>query len=137
MVFQQPIRYARSNLAKSIKRKREIDPGIRLQKKMLENEDINQIDMEELEGNFMDLDMTYNDHTQQMENIQEKEKYLIVKRKYFKEKVPNFLTYSDKQQIKYLYNTDPEMWTIEKLSEGFPALPDTIKVSMKCFNQAP
>lgn len=40
---------------------------------------------------------------------------------------PSFLTYTEKDQIKKLHDSDPEEWTPEKLSESFPALPETIR----------
>ena len=53
--------------------------------------------------------------------------YHIVKSKYFKEVESKFLTYSERDQIKMLHQSDPTEWTPEKLSESFPALPGTIK----------
>ena len=44
-----------------------------------------------------------------------------------KETEPSFLTFAEKDQIKSLHESDPHEWTIEKLSESFPALPHMIK----------
>lgn len=55
----------------------------------------------------------------------------IVKSKYFKEVESKFLTYSERDQIKTLHQSDPTEWTPEKLSQSFPALPGTIKKILK------
>lgn len=107
------------------------NPGVDLRRGMLKEgiaDAVDDVDIEELESDFMDVAMSHKEHEAEMEAAKERLKYLIVREKYFKEKMPNFLTWSDKQQIKYLHRTDPEEWTIEKLSESFPALPDVIKV---------
>jgi len=108
------------------------DPGISKQKKIItETQDVSENDFEEIESDFMNVHKTHREHVEQMKAWKEKEKLLIVKQKYFKEKYPNFLTWHDKEQIQYLYNHDPEEWSIEKLSEGFPALPDVIQKIVK------
>lgn len=56
----------------------------------------------------------------------ERLKQQIVK-KYFKEKEPRFLTFAEKKLIQKLHRHNPDEWTVEKLSESFPALPDTIQ----------
>lgn len=54
----------------------------------------------------------------------------IVGRKYFKpEKGINLLTWSEKEQIRYLHDSDQDTWTVEKLAESFPASEMTIMVS--------
>lgn len=53
-------------------------------------------------------------------------KQQIVKKKYFQEKEPRFLTFAEKELICKLHKDKPEEWTIEKLSQSFPALPETI-----------
>ncbi|CAH0553814.1 unnamed protein product [Brassicogethes aeneus] len=109
------------------------DPGIKRVRKVLtqpgENEEID--DFDEFETDFMELHKTHRQHSEEIENRRELLKYHIVKQKYFKEKHPNFLTWHDKEQIKYLYNSNPEEWTVDKLSEGFPALPEVIAKIVK------
>lgn len=115
------------------KKYQDADPGIGLRKKLLKNtsvDELENIDLEGLESDFMNVHLTHKDYQEELEARREQLKYFIVKEKYFKEKMPNFLTYNDKLQIKYLHNTDPEQWTVERLSEAFPALPDVIKVSV-------
>lgn len=56
----------------------------------------------------------------------------IVGNKYFKpEKGPNLLTWSEKEQIQYLHNSDDTVWTVEKLAQCFPASETTIKKILK------
>lgn len=112
--------------------------GIGLRQKLFKGDDNLldlDVDVDNFETDFMNVRDLQEDHITQVKLLKEREKYLIVKRKYFKEKMPNFLTYSEKQQIKYLHTTDPEIWTIEKLSEGFPALPATINVCCVVTNE--
>lgn len=108
-----------------------LDPGIRKrQNALLEpGEPVEEIDFDEYETDFMDVHKSHKEHVEEMKAQHEQLKYHITKQKYFKEKYPNFLTWHDKEQIKYLHSSDPEEWTIEKLSEGFPALPEVISVS--------
>lgn len=112
-----------------------INPGINMQAKLLKETSSHtpfeeDVDLEELESDFMGVGTSYNEHMEEMEARREQQKYFIVGQKYFKEKLPNFLTWNDKQQIKFLHRTDPEQWTIEKLSQSFPALPEVIAVSI-------
>ncbi|CAG9818329.1 unnamed protein product [Phaedon cochleariae] len=84
------------------------------------------MDLDDLETDFMNVQQSHKDHMREMEVKQEKLKYMIVKQKYFKEKYPNFLTWQDKEQIRYLHHKDPQDWTVDKLAESFPALPNII-----------
>lgn len=62
--------------------------------------------------------------------IQKKKECLkqqIVTQKYFKEKEPRFLTFAEKELIHKLHQSNPDEWTVEKLSESFPALPEAIQ----------
>lgn len=54
-------------------------------------------------------------------------KQQIVVQKYFKEKEPRFLTYAEKELIRKLHQSNPDEWTVEKLSNSFPALPEVIQ----------
>lgn len=56
----------------------------------------------------------------------ERLKQRIVVHKYFKENDPRFLTFEEKEQICTLYESNPHQWPVEKLSESFPILPETI-----------
>lgn len=62
-----------------------------------------------------------------MRSKKERLKQQIVIQKYFKEKEPRFLTFVEKEMIHKLHNHNPQEWTTEKLSESFPAMPETIR----------
>lgn len=62
-----------------------------------------------------------------MAKNKERLKQKIVARKYFKETEPRFLTFAEKELIHTLYESNPQEWPIERLSESFPALPETIQ----------
>lgn len=108
------------------------NPGIELRKATMQNleKDTNfeDIDFDDFESDFMNVHQSHKESIKEQEALKEKLKYQIVKQKYFSQKCPNFLTWNDKQQIRYLYATNSEEWTIEKLSESFPALPEVIEV---------
>ncbi|KAF2900049.1 hypothetical protein ILUMI_06133 [Ignelater luminosus] len=129
--------FMRMNVAKQIvrdkrsmpRKRRFIDPGIQRRKEIVNDnqglEELNDYDFD-LEADFMSVGKSHQQHEEEQLLKLEQQKYHIVRQKYFKQKLPNFLTWSDKEQIRYLHSTNPEEWTIEKLSEGFPALPDVI-----------
>ncbi|XP_050293947.1 uncharacterized protein LOC126734387 [Anthonomus grandis grandis] len=110
-----------------------VDPGISRQKKILQESpsELEDLDFDELESDFMNVHKSQKQHLREIEDQKKKEKYLIVRQKYFKEKFPNFLTWHDKEQIRFLYRSNQEEWSIESLSEGFPALPDVVKKIVK------
>lgn len=55
-------------------------------------------------------------------------RHRIVKDKYFKENMPNLLTWSEKEQIRHLAATEPDEWTPQKLAESFPVTEQIVKV---------
>lgn len=130
VLYSSVRQFSRRKLAS---RRHSANSGIRNQVKAIgikENELFeNDEEFEDYETDFFNLHKTYDQHKDEMDKMMEKEKYYIVKHKYFKPtKQPNFLTWNDKEQIRYLHQNDPDDWTIDKLSESFPALPDVIKV---------
>lgn len=127
----------RQKHVQKLRRKRvPVDPGVNRRKQAVSELDgKSDFDMSELdeEANFFNVGEAYVEHKREMKDRRKKEQLLIVGRKYFKEKFPNFLTWSDKEQMRYLHRTDPEEWSVEKLSEGFPALPDVVAVSIETY----
>ncbi|KAL7018902.1 hypothetical protein ACKWTF_010953 [Chironomus riparius] len=79
-----------------------------------------------MEPNFMNLGDTHRQHEKDVRKMKEKVQLMIVGKKYFKDKSPNFLTYNEKEQIRTLHEEDSEKWTVDKLSESFPADPYAI-----------
>ncbi|KAF9412446.1 hypothetical protein HW555_009049 [Spodoptera exigua] len=55
----------------------------------------------------------------------------IVKDKYFKEHMPNLLTWSEKEQIRHLASSEPDEWTPEKIAESFPVSVPFVKKLLK------
>lgn len=137
--LKEVVRYRRNKSQQLFRKRATANPGIQSRAELIADkvrgsEDIGDImDLDSLESDFMQAGNVYNEHAEQVAKLKEQEKILIVKQKYFKEKYPNFLTWNDKEQIRYLHKTNPDEWTIEKLSDGFPALPETIKVILVLY----
>lgn len=68
---------------------------------------------------------------QEREKYKEFLKFKIVERKYFKKESEKVLSWSDKEHIRYLHNTDPQKWTHEVLSDQFQVEPRYIKAISK------
>ncbi|XP_064292515.1 uncharacterized protein LOC128675747 isoform X2 [Plodia interpunctella] len=58
-------------------------------------------------------------------------RHRIIKEKYFKENMPNLLTWSEKEQIRHLANTQPDEWTPERIAESFPVTVPVVKKLLK------
>ncbi|XP_017793473.1 PREDICTED: uncharacterized protein LOC108575242 [Habropoda laboriosa] len=94
-------------------------------------EELDHDDIGIYESDFTEVAKFYEEKKRARKADHEQLKRLIVKSKYFKEVEPSFLTYVEKEQIKKLHKTNPDEWTPQKLSESFPALPETIKKILK------
>ncbi|OAD54855.1 hypothetical protein WN48_06055, partial [Eufriesea mexicana] len=88
-------------------------------------------DIEVYGSDFMKITDSYINHNREELAAKELLKRRVVKSKVFNEIEPSFLTYIEKDQIKKLHENNPEEWTLEKLSESFPALPKTIRKVLK------
>lgn len=109
------------------------DPGIRGRLKMFSNsymEDPESLEEVE-ESDFMNVGEAHKQFKKEEKSHQHKISTVIVGRKYFKEKGINFLTFSEKEQIRSLHEGDPQEWTVEKLSESFPADPYAIGIIIR------
>ncbi|XP_055550627.1 uncharacterized protein LOC129733084 [Wyeomyia smithii] len=100
------------------------NPGIDRRMNLL-NDDQLQTSAEELdhmeEADFSQVHKSHRQYEQEVEQYRERLQSWIVGNKYFKTKQLNFLTWSEKEQIRYLHNFDSEEWSIDKLVESFPA----------------
>ncbi|EZA61041.1 uncharacterized protein LOC105287565 [Ooceraea biroi] len=108
--------------------------GIRGKLRLIEEEDMEIFDaedMSEFESDFMNVSESHRMHEREMWQNKERLKQQITAQKYFKEKEPRFLTFAETNLIRKLHETDPEEWTIERLSESFPALPETVQKILK------
>lgn len=79
---------------------------------------------------YFQVNKSYKEHQNEMLKKKDMLKKQIVKQKYFKENTPNLLTWSEKEQIRYLHNKDPVGWTLEKLSDSFPMTVATAEVTI-------
>ncbi|XP_059352323.1 neugrin-like [Daphnia carinata] len=108
------------------------DPGIRRQAKMLEEFSDPNIVLreEELDGevDVVKFDKVYDKYQQDKHDLKELNKLRIVKQKYFKDTPEEkTLTWSDKEHIRFLHNSDPQQWTIEMIAEHFRIEPHVAK----------
>lgn len=113
-------------------RRNKTDPGIAARKTLVpDKEEFKELEDHDydFEADFISVGSAYNQNLNDESLHREKLKYQIVQQRYFKETLPNFLSWSDKEQIRHLHKTNPEEWTIERLAEGFPALPHVVSVS--------
>lgn len=102
-----------------------------IEERNVDLEDVEADDISEFESDFADMGMSYKEYKREMMQAKETLKGRIVASKYFKQVEPSFLTFIEKDQIRKLHKNDPEEWTIERLSESFPALPSAIKKILK------
>jgi neugrin len=86
---------------------------------------------EEAESDFSQVHLMHRQYGNETEEYKEKIKSLIVRNKYFNVKFPNLLTWSEKEQIRFLHNSDKEEWTVARLADSFPADVFTIKKIIK------
>ena len=77
--------------------------------------------LEDMESDFMDVHKVHKQFEGEEKKYNKNIQMWITKNKYFKEKNVNFLTWSEKEQIRHLYQLDPDEWNAEKLSDSFPA----------------
>lgn len=85
-----------------------------------------------LEADFNKLSYSHRQHEEELRLRHEQKRLFVVKNKYFKtEKMPNLLTWSEKEQIRHLHKSRPDEWTIEKLTESFPATEEIIMKIVK------
>lgn len=115
------------NKQKSLARnyaRRARNPGVDRRMALL-NRDQLQTNLDELEQleetDFSQVHKSHKQYEQEAQHYRERLQSWIVGNKYFKTKQLNFLTWSEKEQIRYLHNFDPEEWSIDKLVESFPA----------------
>lgn len=77
-------------------------------------------DFSQYEADFLNIDSTHVAHKKEILTERERIKHRIVQAKYFKTQKLNFLTWSEKEQMRNLHSADSEEWCIEKLADCFP-----------------
>lgn len=123
--FNRMIHTSKSNVFRAPRKR--ANPGAGYLLSAVESTEEVTPDFADMESDFMEVHKSHKQHELESQILRERTKLAIVKRKYFKEKYPNFLTYAEKEQIKLLHERDHEEWTIEKLSESFPASSDIVR----------
>ncbi|XP_057320560.1 uncharacterized protein LOC130664594 [Microplitis mediator] len=93
------------------------------------DEDYTEHDMDEPDLSFAHI--SYDQHRRESYIAKHKLKGRIVAQKYFKSENPNFITWAERDQIKSLHKKDSIEWTPDRLSQSFPALPETIYKLLK------
>lgn len=113
------------------------NPGIQSRLNVLEDdaehdfESMADMEMEDVEPDFAEAHQSYDSYKKELTKNKDLLKLRIVARKYFKEVEPSLLTYVEKEQIRYLHESDPLVYTPEQLSQSFPALPHTVRKILK------
>lgn len=110
------------------------NPGVRKRMNLLQDFEEYLDDPEgfgNYESDFADVHKVHKEYERELKYDKEKIQQIMVKNKYFKSTGRNFLTWAEKEQIRFLHKQEPSEWTIEKLSESFPALPETIAKVVK------
>lgn len=90
-------------------------------------EDFDSEDLGEFESDFMNVGESHKMHEWEIQKNKECLKQQIVNQKYFKKQEPRFLTYAERDLIRKLHESNPEEWTVERLSESFPVLPESVQ----------
>lgn len=109
--------------------------GLRRQSAVLNDVEAWQDDPEKtFDADFNELGKSHIEHEKELDLKKEQLKYYVIKNKYFKSpQQPNFLTWAEKEQIRYLNKQDPDAWTPERLSQSFPALEEVIVKILKAY----
>lgn len=87
--------------------------------------------VEQSESDFYNVGEAYNEHQNETLIGKYELRHRIVKEKYFKENMPNLLTWSEKEQIRHLATTQPDEWTPEKIAESFPVTEQVVQKLLK------
>ncbi|OWR52922.1 hypothetical protein KGM_202141 [Danaus plexippus plexippus] len=87
--------------------------------------------VEQSDSNFYDVGQAYNQHLNETLIGKHELRHQIVKEKYFKENMPNLLTWSEKEQIRHLASTQPDEWTPKRIAESFPITESVAKKLLK------
>ncbi|XP_005175964.1 uncharacterized protein LOC101898174 [Musca domestica] len=86
----------------------------------------------DLESDLINVHRMHEKHELEVKQEKSRLRKYIVKSKYFRDhKYPNILTHAEKENIRLLHSKDPEQWSVEVLSESFPANCETIKKILK------
>ena len=107
--------------------KQRSDPGLRRQARAFDPDGNFEEEDYENEVDILKFDKLYDQHQSFRKDHKETVKMKIVEQKYFKKPQEDKLSWSDKEHIRYLYNTDPKTWTFQMISEHFHVDPKIAK----------
>ncbi|XP_014360593.2 uncharacterized protein LOC106712510 isoform X1 [Papilio machaon] len=96
----------------------------------IEDEDAEEF-LEKSNSSFYNVGEAYNEHLNETLIGKYDLQHKIVKEKYFKENMPNLLTWSEKEQIRHLATTQPDEWTPQRIAESFPVTVPVVKKLLK------
>lgn len=86
----------------------------------------------DLETDLLNVHKSHKQYELERQQQADKIRRFMVKSKYFRDaKLPNLLTYAEKEQIRLLHNRDPEQWSVQILAESFPANTEIIQKILK------
>lgn len=116
-----------------VRKGRVLNPGIDKRLKVFSDDLVkdNPEVFENVESDFFRTHQAHRTFEREEQSHQEKLKLWIIRDKYFKKKNLNFLTWAEKEEIRHLYEKDPEQWNFEQLAECFPATSDIIEKVVK------
>uniref|UniRef100_A0A069DTH8 Uncharacterized protein n=1 Tax=Panstrongylus megistus TaxID=65343 RepID=A0A069DTH8_9HEMI len=111
-----------------------LNPGIDRRLKLYKEEQadlanikLNEECLDNLEEDIYNSKDLRTSHAREVKKLQSKILLKQIERKHFTtQKLPNMLLWTEKEQIRLLSQSDPDLWTPEKLSECFPATSDII-----------
>lgn len=87
--------------------------------------------VEQSESDFYNVGQAYKEFKKETLMGKHELRHHIVKDKYFKEHMPNLLTWSEKEQIRHLASSEPDEWTPERIAESFPVTIPFVKKLLK------
>ncbi|XP_050100445.1 uncharacterized protein LOC126581057 [Anopheles aquasalis] len=100
------------------------NPGIDRRAALLQDDPHTEQELEQLDASeptFNEMHKSFKQYQHEQAQYRDRLQTWIVGNKYFKTKQLNFLTWTEKEQIRYLHLHDSEEWSIDKLTESFPA----------------
>ncbi|XP_023178798.2 neugrin [Drosophila hydei] len=80
------------------------------------------------EADFMSAHKAHRQYEVQLQQQRDRVRQFMIKHKYFRDaKLPNFLLYAEKEQMRVLHERDADEWSVDRLAESFPATPGIVQ----------
>lgn len=118
---------------------RQMQAGFRRQNRIMQDAEAFEEDpAANFDANYFNVHQSHKEHELELKLRQEQRKYYTIRHKYFKTpKMPNMLTWAEKEHIRNLHTEDPAEWTAERLAEAFPATQEIILKVLRAGRWAP